>query len=380
MKQLVSKKTERSQKEKDVLLGLIDHFLLSGKPVGSHTLKDAGFEHLSSATIRNYFVKLEEDGYLEQLHTSSGRVPTEKAYRFYAEESKGKGILEEKLLHDISTLKKIASKEVAQILKTYADKLSAFTETTSFISAPRFDQDFITDIKVLPIDSARCLFAIVTDFGSVQTEILPTKDKLTSFSAKRIEQYLHSRLTGQETLHPLDPEEEIYAKEFYNELVVRFLVSYTNFMEEELYWHGFSKLLHYPDFRDPTALAESLALFENSTGMRHLVRDTIAHNQLKCWVGSDLTPFAGKESQTSVIAVPYRIHQQPVGAIGVLGPLRVPYRKIFGLLEAMSEALSECLTHNLYKFKLSFRQPEPLLKRIEHKPIKLIEHRTKKEK
>lgn len=376
MKQLAAKKTERSQKEKDVLLGLIDHYLLNGKPVGSHTLKEAGFAHLSSATIRNYFVKLEEEGFLEQLHTSSGRVPTEKAYRYYAEQYKGKGVFEEKLLKEIYNLRKVATKEIAQILRTYADQLGSFAETATFISSPRFDQDFITDIKVLPIDTSRCLFAIVTDFGSIQTEILPTREKLNSFSAKRIEQYLHSRLTGQELVQPLDPEEELFAKEFYNEIVVRFLVSYTNFMEEEIYWHGFSKLLHYPEFRDPTVLAESLALFENSMGMRHLIRDTLAHNELKCWVGTDLAPFAGKGSQASIIAIPYKIHQQPVGALGVLGPMRLPYRKVFGLLEAMSEALSECLTDNLYKFKLSFRQPEPFLKRIEHKPIKLIEHRT----
>ncbi|MFV0341068.1 MAG: heat-inducible transcriptional repressor HrcA [Parachlamydiaceae bacterium] len=371
------KKIERSQKEMEVLIGLIDHYLLSGKPVGSHTLKDAGFDHLSSATIRNYFVKLEEDGYLEQLHTSGGRIPTEKAYRFYAEQCKDRSVLEEKALREVAQLKKISSKEIAKILRTYADKLSHFADSAVFISSPRFEQDFITDIKVLPIDTTRCLFAIVTDFGSVQTEILPTKEKMTSFSAKRIEQYLHARLTGQENLQPLEPEEELFAKEFYNEIVLRFLASYTNFMEEDLYWHGFSKLLHYPDFHDPAILAESLALFENSMGMRHLVRDTLAHNELKCWVGSDLSPFAGKEAQATVIAIPYKIHQQPVGAIGVLGPMRLPYRKLFGLLEALSDALSECLTNNLYKFKLSFRQPEPLVKRIEHKPIKLIEHRTK---
>lgn len=377
MKTITPQKVDRNQREKQVLLGLVEQYLISGKPIGSHTLKEAGFDHLSSATIRNYYAKLEEEGYLMQPHTSGGRLPTEKAFRFYAGEVKGQGIVDRELLNRISELRRISTKEIAAIIRKFVEELSEFSGTASFISAPRFDRDFVTDIKVVPLDHERCLFVILTDFGMVQTEVLPIKDKLTTFSAKRIESYLRSRLTGQEPDASIEPDEERIAQEYYNEVMVRFLIGYSNFAEEDILWNGLSEMLHYPEFRDPALLAESMALYENSTGMRHLVRDVCAHQSLKVWVGEELMPFAGNHPAATVIAIPYRIHQQTVGAIGILGPLRVPYRKLFGTLEALSAALSDCLTQNLYKFKLTFRQPMPFLKRIEHKETKMIEHRTK---
>ena len=80
------KKNSRKDREREVLLGLVDLYIREGKPIGSHTLQDEGFEHLSSATIRNYFSKLEVEGYLKQHHISGGRSPTDKAFRIYAEE------------------------------------------------------------------------------------------------------------------------------------------------------------------------------------------------------------------------------------------------------------------------------------------------------
>jgi heat-inducible transcriptional repressor len=377
MKTITPQKVDRHQREKQVLLGLVEQYLISGKPIGSHTLKEAGFDHLSSATIRNYFAKLEEEGFLMQPHTSGGRLPTEKAFQFYACESKGQGIIDRDLLLRISELRRISTKEIGAIIRKFVEQLSSFTGTAAFISAPRFDRDFVVDIKVVPLDHERCLFVVLTDFGMVQTEVLPIKDKLTTFSAKRIESYLRARLTGQEHDHTLEPDEERIAQEYYNEVMVRFLIGYSNFAEEDLLWNGLSEMLHYPEFRDPALLAESMALYENSTGMRHLVRDVCAHQSLKVWIGDELKPFAGNHPPATVAAIPYRIHQQTVGALGILGPMRIPYRKFYGILEAMSEALSDCLTQNLYKFKLTFRQPMPLQKRIEYKETKMIEHRTK---
>ena len=208
MRTITGKKQERSKREKEVLLGLVEQFIASGKPIGSQTLQETGFEHLSSATIRNYFARLEEDGFLAQMHTSGGRVPTENAFRFYAHHFSGKGIVDEDSLEEVGRLKHTSTKAIASILRKFLEIVSRCTETAAFISSPRFDRDFITDIKVLPIDHERCLFVIVTDFGSIQTVELPTKEKLTSFAAKRIESYLHARLTGQELNPPLEAEEE----------------------------------------------------------------------------------------------------------------------------------------------------------------------------
>lgn len=90
----VIKKPGRDDRERKVLLGLVDYYIKTGKPVGSNTLKESGFGDLSSATIRNYFARLEEEGYLMQQHSSGGRIPTHSAYRIYAAEYQNETLTE----------------------------------------------------------------------------------------------------------------------------------------------------------------------------------------------------------------------------------------------------------------------------------------------
>jgi heat-inducible transcriptional repressor len=140
--------------------------------------------------------------------------------------------------------------------------------------------------------------------------------------------------------------------------MVRYIVGYSNFIDEEIYRTGFSKLLLYPDFADAPTLAESLALFENARSMRLLLRESLAKDKLKYWIGEDLKKHTSSNPECAVLAIPYRIHGQVVGAIGILGPKRMPYKRLFGLLRVFSEVVSEALTRNIYKFKLQYRQPQ----------------------
>ena len=358
MKTLVPKKSAKQEREHKVLLGLVDFYLTTGKPVGSNTLKEAGFGDLSSATIRNYFAGLEEAGYLIQQHTSGGRIPTDAAYRVYAEEfcnAENPVSISKKLLDELRTAE---TKEIASYLQKAAEILSDETSAAVFLSAPRFDQDYITDLRLVPVDQNRCLCVIITDFGVIQTEVLPTEKKLSAFTAKRIESYFHWRLTGNDQPENLEPEEEKLAQTFWNEVLVRYIVGYSNFTHEEIYRTGFSKLLNYPEFHNPTSLAVSLSLFENAHSMRLLLKECSKVNHLKYWIGSDLHPFTQETPNCSVIAIPYHIAGQAVGAIGVLGSTRIPYRELFGTLRAFSESISTALTRSIYKFKISFRQPQ----------------------
>ncbi len=340
----------KDQRERLVLLGLVELYLQSGKPIGSNTLRENGFDHLSSATIRNYFTKLEETGFLKQQHSSGGRIPTQMAYKLYADtllvsEQKDVKELRSKLLKE--------TREIALYLQSTAEILSEASKCTVFLSAPRFDHDLILDIKLTGIDQNRCLCILITDFGLVHTELLYVDKKLSSFTLKRIESYFHFRLKGFDK-PTLSPEEEILATKLYGELMLRHIVGYTNFSSEDIYKTGFSTLLNYPDFNDASSLAQGLALFENPTHLRSFLQQACTENRLSCWIGEDLLPASG----CTIIAIPYRINQTTVGAIGILGPSRVPYRKLFEILKTASDAVSETLTRSIYKFKISFRTPD----------------------
>lgn len=369
----LKKRLGKSDRIYKVLFGLINYYLKTGKPVGSNTLKEAGFEEFSSATIRNYFAQLEQEGLLIQQHSSGGRIPTHAAYRLYAEESVDSTEISPQIAQIFSELRQSETREIATYLQQAAETLSTLTNCAVFLSAPRFDHDYIVGLKLMAIDHSRCLCVIITDFGIVQTELLHLDRKLSAFTVKRMEAYFHWRITGHDQPESLDKEEEAIAQKIYNELMIRYIVNYSNFIDTELYRTGFSKLLTYPDFHDAMVLANSLALFENAQSMRQLSKECCKLNHLKFWIGDDLIAHASSVPDCAVIAIPYYINQNSVGVVGLLGPARMSYPEIFGILHTFAASISEALTRNIYKFKITFRQPHSGTHALQKEEYRLVD-------
>lgn len=369
MKAVAQKKTSKSEREYQVLVGLIEHYIETGAPVGSNTLQEGAFKHLSSATIRNYFAHLESEGYLTQQHASGGRIPTELAFKLYTSKLEEVTEIPPEQATLLKSLKNRETREISTYLQEATEKLSEITQCAAFISAPRFDHDYIDQMKLLPLDNARCLCAIVTNFGVVQTEILQVDMKLGTFSLKRIEDYFQWRLAQHDEPKNLQPDEEQLAQQIYNEMIVRYVIRYSNFTEEDVYRTGFSKLLVYPEFRDAPTLANTLSVLENKHTLRLLLKETSSKDQIRCWIGSDFVPFTATRQPCTVLAIPYYINKVVVGSVGLMGPMRMPYKNMYGVLKAFSNAISDTLTQNIYKFKISFRQASietPFLKTEEH--------------
>lgn len=358
IKPIPLKHAKKSDREHKVLLGLVELYLQTGRPVGSHTLKEHGFDDLSSATLRNYFARLEEGGYLMQQHSSGGRIPTDLAYKAYAKEHLLESRIDEAIEKQMHTALRIEVKEPAAYLFLATELLSKITGLAAFISAPRFDHDFIIDIKIVGLDHARCLSVVVTQFGLIQTEILYLEKKLSAASIKRIESYCLWRLHGKNEPAPLlDKDEEAQAIAFYHEAIVRYIVGHANFSQMDIFKTGFSKLLTFPEFNDPQTLAGGLALFENREHLAHLLQNAMKNPQISYYIGEDLSPYSSQPHTSAVICMPYLLNQVPVGSIGVLGATRIPYRELFSILKVFAAYVSESLTKSLYKYKLQYRQP-----------------------
>jgi heat-inducible transcriptional repressor len=361
-----------------VLLGLVELYLQTGKPIGSNTLKEHGFQHLSSATIRNYFVELEKQGFLRQPHSSGGRIPTNAALRLYAEESLSHPLpitpdIEEKF----QEFEQASPQHLTRYLQIAAETLSEVTGYATFLISVRFDHDFILEIKLVSIDQERVLSIIVTDFGQILTEVLPIKQKLSAFACKRIESHLQWRIKGGTPPENLTLEEEILARSLYNEIMVRYIVRYSNYSSEDVFRTGFSQLLAYPEFSDPLALTTGLSLFENTSHMRLLLNDCVRDGKLRYWIGKDLAPYASAAQGCSVIAIPYHIGQAKAGAVGILGPCRMSYHKLFSTLQCFSDCISKSLTKSLLKFKLTFRQPRTSTPYLQQEERAIVDKTTK---
>lgn len=354
---MMMRKNSRSDKEKTVLLGLVELYLKNGKPIGSNTLKESGFDHLSSATIRNYFVNLEEEGYLVQHHASGGRVPTDLAFKLYALNSLEQAQVSDDDQKFLDSILEKETKQVSSFLMKSIEALSEISGCSALLLAPRFDQDFIKQVRVLQLDELRALCVITTDFGMVHTEILFTPKHFSAEEIEAIESYFKERLSGEASALS-DELIEQFAKRAYNEVVLRHVVHYTNFEQQDVYRTGFAKLLNYPEFQDVSQLASSLALFENTHILRSLLKECFSNKQLSVWIGRDLSNYLMQPTSSSLVAIPYTINQKIVGVIAILGPQRINYKQIFGLLDHVSKHLSTTLTQSLYRHKISYRQPE----------------------
>lgn len=374
MKNLPPKKPSKDEREKLILIGLVELYLKTGKPVGSQTLQEQGFETFSSATLRNYFSKLEEQGFLKQQHSSGGRIPTNLAYRLYADTLAPPFTLEEKEKKTLAQSLLQETRELHSYLQKCAEVLSDLSQGAVFLSLPRFDQDFVLDVKIISVDTHRILCVFITDFGSIHTEALYTDKKLSSFDIKRIEQFFRWKITSLDKPSLSEPEEK-RALSLYNEAMLRHIVNYSNFSSNDLIKTGFSKMLHYLDFNDASSLANGLALFENNTALQTLLTQCCQKKELTYWIGEELSSFSSHAASCSVICIPYYIHQNAVGSIGILCPNRISYKRLFALIQTTSEMISSSLTQSLYKFKISYRRPNAAQLDFNRQALLLVENK-----
>ena len=350
------KPSKKNDREQAVLFGLVDLFLKSGKPIGSQTLQENGFESLSSATIRNYCALLESQGFLLQPHTSGGRLPTEKAFRAYADHFYDQGILESSQGEILEGALRHQGRDLTALIHQGVETLSRLSKCAVFISMPRFDQDLVQIVRLLQIDTSRLLAVVLTDFGLVRTETLLIDQEIDEEFLKTCERYFLWRLNKGETVSFEKEAQLKLAQRLYHEIMVRHLVGYLNFPAEDILRCGMARLLTWPEFNEATAVVNSLALLEDETQMREVLRKCSQKQALSLWIGDELCPHVTPQSANTVIAIPYKINQTIAGAVAILGPTRLPYRELFGLLRHFSELLSDSLTSAMYKFKISFRQ------------------------
>lgn len=370
------KRFKKSEREMRVLFGLINLYLKTLKPVGSNNLRENGFEDLSSATIRNYFAGLENSGLLEQPHTSGGRIPTWRAFKLFATESKTK-TLPKPIEMGLKRIGQTKTKKIFELLQKATEELSQWTGGAAFITMPHFEQDSIIDMHLISIDAGRLLGVLVTSFGLVHTHTLLIDHKLSEHAIRRIEGCLKSQLIRTSFPQKLSSNELKIAEHVYQELLTRYLVNQSSFFDSGTYKTGLARLLKHPEFHESKDVAGALELFENPENLTHFAKAALASNAVHSWIGEELSLFTSEPSKCSICTVHYTINHIPVGSIGVLLPLSSDYSSIFTLLDALQKSLTQALETNIYTYKLSYSpsglKSKPFL--LDHIPM-TIEHKA----
>lgn len=336
---------ERKQK---VLLAIIQDYIATAEPVGSRTISRKYELGVSPATIRNEMADLEEQGYIEQPHTSAGRVPSQLGYRYYVDCLMQKKRLtgeEEKII--LSGYRK-KNREVAQVLKQTNSIVSSMTNCAAMVTGPQFGRSAFKHIQLVPLETGRTLVVVVLENGIVQNKLIEVPEGITEQDLYQITQVLNAKLRGMTLANiKMTLIKEIYAELSKHQYIFDAAMDLIQESlhinpEDKVYLAGTLNMLNQPEFRDIDKIKTLLSLLEQDDILREVLTDGEAREDgISVKIGSE-NKLAGLET-CSMITATYQVDGRVIGSIGVLGPTRMEYDKTVSIVEFMTQHLSNIL-------------------------------------
>ena len=331
-----------SKRQEVVLKLIVEEFVKSADPVGSKTL--ASLLNVSSATIRNEMVGLEELGLIEKTHTSSGRVPSDSGYHYYIEKLLATN---EKYSESFDVIDELFSnKEIKrdEAIKQAMNLLSQLTNYTTIALGPSAYGSRVKKIELVPLHDNVSILLLVTNLGHVESKQIVIPENTDMDEMKRVIEIFNDILFDcpigkvSEKLHYEINEHKIKEILIYNSTIIEtFLEAFTKFTQSKYYLSGQSNMLYQPEFNDVNRVRELLLFFEKNDIFK-LVEDTTK---------TGITVKIGKENAISamrdctVITVPYGFGGNERGTIAVVGPTRMEYQKVIPLIKYLAKHMSK---------------------------------------
>lgn len=339
---------ELNERKQRILNAVIQDYITSAEPVGSRTIARKYDLGVSAATIRNEMFDLELMGYLEQPHTSAGRTPSAKGYRFYvdcllrpAEITKDDRRLIRAWLND-------KMDDVDQIFQSTAKVLSKMTHNVTLVIASRQLGAKLKYIRFMPLDDRRAIMLIVADTGQVENSIYNKPVDVDVDELNILAEKLTYCLAGT----PLEKITTDLLDRFRNDVVgdldlyrTAFRSLHRAFRKQQLYQGGTMELLNVPEFRNVDKARSLFGILEEREKVFDLLSndDEEDENPVVVRIGDEHSPVPLNDC--SIIEATFRGNDEVLGKIAVLGPTRMEYAKIIGLLDFMKEHMIQVLAH-----------------------------------
>ena len=339
---------ELDERKIKILDAIIRNYLETGEPVGSRTISKMSDLNLSSATIRNEMSDLEELGYIVQPHTSSGRIPSDKGYRFYVDH-----LMEEKN-REVDDMKKFViehTEKVDQVLQQVAKMLAANTNYATMVSAPSYHRNKVKFIQLSNVNEEQILAVIVTEGNLVKNKIIPVSEPIDNETMLKLNFLLNANLNGlalQEinlgTIAKLKEQAGIHSDIISDVLDT---VAETMGQDEDIriYTSGTTNLFKYPELSDSTEKAsELISTFEEKQQLASLVTENLLEDKstgIQVYIGNESPIQTMKDC--SVVTATYELGEGIRGTIGIVGPKRMDYEKVMDNLKVLKNSLDGIL-------------------------------------
>lgn len=336
-----------SSRDCKILQAIILDYIQTAVPVGSRTVSKKYKMELSPATIRNIMADLEEMGFLKQPHTSAGRVPTARAFRFYVD-----SILKVRQLSDVDQelIKRGLAQErmdIGEILKRASSLLSLLSKQTGVVLAPRFGSNVFKHIEFIKLREKKVLVIIVTKSGEVQNRLIEADEPMDQEELDKYGRYLNEIMAGLSLIEAKKKIVEELKKEkvLFDKLSFQALKLSKKALEDEgegdLYIEGKTNLLKFPEFADLEKMRAILETFEEKTKIVKLLDKALNAQGIQIFIGAENEYSEMKEC--SLVAAPYSKENFTLGTLGVIGPMRMDYSAIIPIVDHTAKILSKIL-------------------------------------
>lgn len=335
-----------SERKKQILKVVVEAHIQGGEPVGSKYITESKQLACSSATIRNEMAELESMGLLEQPHTSAGRVPSKQGYRLYVDSLLEEYAMTAKEIAQINQLMKIKMSELDRILDKASKVASSLTNYTGFAIKPRSHSISISKFETAYIDAHSFILILVASDGSVKTRNIFVDGEIEPHTVATLSELLSELVAGlnaEEITLPIMMELENRIGDA--ALVGTVMKSIYEVLSEldggELKVSGLDRLLQYPEFSDSEGLGELLGAIERKDDILDLLSDTEG-DRAHAMIGSESSVKVINNS--TIVFKPIKNKGRTVGAIGVIGPLRMDYARVLATLDSLGGNVTQLLT------------------------------------
>jgi len=335
---------ELSERKMRILKTLIDDYIQTAQPVGSRTISKKHELGLSSATIRNEMADLEEMGYITQPHTSAGRVPSDKGYRFYVDHLMQVETLARDEIKKIRSAIELRLSEIDALINRASDIISSITGYTSFALSPVLKKTILRNVQVVQIDEKKALVIIVTGGGVVKNSIVRLNTECTSDNMAKLSGFFEEKLSGKIIEYIKIPATDIISRETkvdsgIIECVVEGLNACLKETEQtELMLHGTTNLLNHPEFSDLLKVREVLELFSDKDVIKELMSSAMKKSGLQVQIGKENQ--LGLMQDCSLVTTAYGVGDTDVGAFGIFGPTRMSYAKVISAMKYIQKLIN----------------------------------------
>ena len=327
-------------RQENILKLIVDEYVKSAEPIGSKTLAEN--LNVSSATIRNEMSILEDLGYIEKTHTSSGRIPSEKGYRYYIENIV-RNLDEE--TNGFFEFDQIFDKDIARddIIKEAVNLLSEATNCTAISLGPNAYNSRIKKIQLVPITIHQALILVITNFGYVESKRIAVSEEMDTEELMKVIDLLNEMLIDtpiskvSEKLHYEIQHSHIKELLKYRETIVdSFIQAFSKFAQSRYYLTGSSNMLYQPEFNDIKKLREFITTIDNNEIFKIVDQDS---EGISVKIGSEnkITSM----NDCTVISSSYDTLEGEKGTISLVGPTRMDYRKVIPLLKYIARHIAK---------------------------------------